>query len=272
MKEVFFTDQKLSALKNVLNQPYRSNYFGLGLCVSGSATLVSNLDEQRVEPNAVIAMPPQVIKQWKNVSDDFNTLTVFFTKAFFTGTFANQNYLEQFGFFDPNSPHVHRLSAGEARRLTALFQNIKTAAAREHPYQHQMLYGYIHVLLFEFQTLYEQLHLRTTYSPNRQQQLAAAFKALANAHFQNERRVQFYAERLFITAKHLTEILKAETGKTASDWLSDLLVLEAKVLLSTPQLQVAQIAEQLHFPDASTFGKFFKKHTGSSPLSYRKNV
>lgn len=272
LNDVFYTDEKLFALKNILNKPYRSNYYGLGLCISGNANLVGNLDNYFVEPSALITMSPQVIKQWKNVSEDFNTLTIFFTKAFFTKIFANQNYLEQFQYFDQNAQHVNLLSADETSIIAALFQKIKTYTTQTHPYQNEILASYINILLFEFRAIYEQSHLKNNYQHTRNQQIVTAFKDLVNRHFQQERSVKFYADKLFITAKYLTEVLKSETGKTASEWINELLILEAKVLLSNPNLQITHITEVLHFPDASTFGKFFKNLSGTSPLQYRKTL
>ena len=272
LKEVFYNDEKLFALRNMLQNPYRSNYYGLGLCISGSATLIGNLDNYVVEPNTIVAMSPQVIKQWKNISEDFKTLTIFFTKAFFTKIVAHQNYLEQFQFFDQNSKHANLFSAAETSPIFDLFQKIKTHIHRSHPYQNEILASYINIVLLEYQTLFERTNFKNNYQQTRSQQLVETFKHLINKHFQQERSVQFYADKLFITAKYLTEILKNETGKTASEWINELLLLEAKVLLLDQSLQITQIAEALHFPDASTFGKFFKNLSGVSPLQYRKTL
>lgn len=272
LKEVFFTDTKLQVLKSILNKPYRSNYYGIGLCVSGSATLIGNLDSYQVEAYTLISMSPQVIKQWKNVTEDFDTLTIFFTKAFFTKIFPKQNYLEQFNFFDQNTKHVNQFSMDETAEIFEIFQKTKIHINQNHPYQHEILASYINILLFEYQTLFEKIHFRNSYQQTRNQQIVKAFKDLANMYFQQERSVQFYADKLFITAKHLTEILKQETGKTASDWLNELLLLEATILLTNSHLHITQIAEELHFPDASTFGKFFKKLSGTSPTEYRKTL
>lgn len=269
-KELFFTDTKLQALESILNKPYRSNYYGLGLCVSGHATLMSNLESWTVEKHSIIAMSPQVIKQWKNVSEDFDTFTIFFTKSFFTRFFLHQNYLDQFSFFEQNTKHVHHFSATETEVIRQLFENIKIHSTQLHPYQNNILASYINILLFEYQALFEQRHFVNSYQQSRNQQVVEHFRELLNKHLYQQRGVKFYADQLFITAKYLTEILKQETGKTASDWINELLILEAKILLSNPQLQITQIAETLHFPDTSTFGKFFKKLSGVSPIQYRK--
>ena len=61
------------------------------------------------------------------------------------------------------------------------------------------------------------------------------------------------------------------TSKSANKWIDDALIVEAKILLKAPQATVQQVADMLHFSDQSTFGKFFKKHMGISPMEYRKS-
>jgi AraC-like DNA-binding protein len=74
---------------------------------------------------------------------------------------------------------------------------------------------------------------------------------------------------LYVTPKHLTETVKEMTGKTAGEWIDDAIILEAKVLLRNSGTGIAQVANLLNFPDQSSFGKFFKKHTGYAPTEFR---
>ena len=90
-------------------------------------------------------------------------------------------------------------------------------------------------------------------------------------HCKEQHVVTFYAEKLFITPQYLSLILKELTGKSANKWIADALIVEAKMLLKAPQATVQQVADILHFSDQSTFGKFFKKHMGISPMEYRKS-
>lgn len=272
IKEVFFSDKQFDTLKEHLNKPYRSNYYGLGLCIFGKARLTANLDTYEVEKNAIISMSPQVIKQWSDISDDFVTLTIFFTKSYLAKYFPNQNYIEQFGFFEQNTKHVNQFSNNETSVIFELLQKIKDFTNQSHIYQNEILVSYINILLFEYQSIFGHQSVKNNFHQTRSQQMADEFKKLVNTHFHRERSVKFYADKLFVTTKHLTEIIKQETGKTSGEWIDELLLLEAKVLLSNPALQISQIAQLLHFPDASTFGKFFKNLSGTSPINYRKDI
>jgi len=82
--------------------------------------------------------------------------------------------------------------------------------------------------------------------------------------------VQHYADELNVSRKYLSEVIKKHSGKTASDWISEMVILEAKVLLQNKKMSINQISDLLHFSDQSVFGRFFKNYEGISPLEYRK--
>ncbi|MDR3268871.1 MAG: helix-turn-helix transcriptional regulator, partial [Tannerella sp.] len=105
---------------------------------------------------------------------------------------------------------------------------------------------------------------------NRKEQLFSRFLELLSVHCKEQHEVTFYAGELCITSEYLSRILKVFSGKTVNKWISAALMTEAKILLRNPGLNIQQIADMLHFADQSTFGKFFKKHSGISPLEYRK--
>ncbi|MNL51107.1 HTH-type transcriptional activator Btr [compost metagenome] len=91
-----------------------------------------------------------------------------------------------------------------------------------------------------------------------------------HSHLRTERKLEFYADKMCISTKYLSKSLKKETGKTGSLLLFEAVVVEAQALLKQNSLEIKQIADILTFPDPSAFGKFFKKHTGYSPATYRK--
>ena len=95
------------------------------------------------------------------------------------------------------------------------------------------------------------------------------FLKLARDNFKKERFMNFYANELGITSKHLSRTIKSQTGFTASEWLDRMVILEAKVLLKSSSMTIQQIAEELNFPSQSFFGKYFKNIVGVSPKEFR---
>ena len=109
-----------------------------------------------------------------------------------------------------------------------------------------------------------------TVAQSRGEQLVDGFLKLVQMHCRQERQLDFYAQELCISAKYLAATVKAVTGKTAGDWIEDYVMLEAKAMLTNTDMTISQISDHLHFPDTSTFGKYFRRHTGLSPKEFKK--
>jgi AraC family transcriptional regulator, transcriptional activator of pobA len=77
---------------------------------------------------------------------------------------------------------------------------------------------------------------------------------------------------LATTPNHLNKLLTAQTGKTAGDFIDDMLVMEAKALLRHSELSISELAYQLAFADPSHFNKFFNGMVQLSPSQYRNAV
>ncbi|MDE6632733.1 MAG: helix-turn-helix domain-containing protein [Muribaculaceae bacterium] len=101
--------------------------------------------------------------------------------------------------------------------------------------------------------------------------LSDRFIKLVKAKFKTERFLEYYAEELGVTTKHLSRTVKAQTGYSAASWIERFLILEAKILLKSTNLTIQQISDNLNFPTQSFFGKYFKKNVGLSPKLYRNS-
>jgi len=104
---------------------------------------------------------------------------------------------------------------------------------------------------------------------NRSQQLYDQFTKLVEMHYLKFRFVQDYADLLFVTAKHLSEVIKRETGETALHLIHSRLFSEAKFLLCRTDMSLKEIANKMGFDTSSHFGRFIKQFSGYSPSDYR---
>lgn len=102
--------------------------------------------------------------------------------------------------------------------------------------------------------------------------LVFRFRKLITNQIQNLHSVKEYADILSVSPNHLNKSIKNATGKTASEIINESLLMEAKALLSLPNLSVSEIAFALGVDDVSYFSRFFKKHSGMSPSDYRKGI
>ena len=96
------------------------------------------------------------------------------------------------------------------------------------------------------------------------------FIKLATTEFRKHRDVAYYANKLCVTPKYLSTIVKDISKNKASRWIEILVVSEAKNLLHYSDMTIQEIAYNLNFPNPSFFGAYFKKYTGMTPGEYRK--
>lgn len=82
--------------------------------------------------------------------------------------------------------------------------------------------------------------------------------------------LQDYADRLHITTKHLNKICRTTRKMSALQVVQAEIILKAKAHLSYFSCNVAEVAYELGFDDPSYFTRLFKKHTGQTPIEYRK--
>ena len=104
---------------------------------------------------------------------------------------------------------------------------------------------------------------------SRQESICSEFIDVLSHNYKEQRDVVFYADRLCITPKYLSQIVKDKIGKTASEVIEGYVIEESKALLISTTMTIQQISDELHFPSQSVFGKYFKRVTGLSPREYR---
>jgi len=105
----------------------------------------------------------------------------------------------------------------------------------------------------------------------RKYRTAARFKQLVAENCKELKQVKEYAALLNITPLYLNEIVKEVTGFSASHRINEEILLEAKRMLSYSRLDVKQIAYELGYEDHAYFSRFFKKHTGMTPVAFRNS-
>lgn len=95
------------------------------------------------------------------------------------------------------------------------------------------------------------------------------FMRMLEENYKTEHSIKFYSDKMSLTPKYLSLMIKKVSGKLATEWIDDYLVLEAKNLIKYSSMSIQEIAYALNFPNQSFFGKYFKRHTGLSPKAYR---
>jgi AraC family transcriptional regulator, transcriptional activator of pobA len=97
------------------------------------------------------------------------------------------------------------------------------------------------------------------------------FLDYAQTNYKQKRGMDFYTDKMCLTPKYLSKVIKEKSGKSVNEWIDDYVILGAKALLKSTNMTIQQISDELNFPSQSFFGKYFKRHADVSPKEYRKN-
>lgn len=101
------------------------------------------------------------------------------------------------------------------------------------------------------------------------EQLTEKFMALVEDNYRTHRDLAFYAERMHLTAKHLSTTIKSVSGKSATEWIEQYVVLDTITQLRSTRRTIKEIGYDLGFESPSLFGKYFRRVVGISPAQYR---
>jgi AraC-like DNA-binding protein len=249
---------------------FRPDFYGLFICINGWMNLKINHQLIQIKPYSIMAISPNIILQREEQSDDCKGRAVFFTKDFLLKNIIDIHQLEAFHFFSGSTEVLVQLKKKEAEPLLQLYklllpQRVKTNL----PYHHEIIRSLFFTFLYEAASVCEKNKMIPHSKYTRNEELNFKFKQLLAQHDKVQHNLKFYADSLFITPKYLIHAIKNACGKTPGELIAEALVADAKLLLKNMNHSVGSVAEELHFSDQAAFSKFFKKHTGLSPSSYR---
>ncbi len=242
-----------------------SHTFYLVMWISqGSGTHTIDFKTYSIRPHQLYFLTPGQVHSWQ-LAADTQGFNLFFEPNFFRTRLGNR--LHQYPFY-----HSHQhLPLLEITQQQTLFKDLFAYAYQEYE-QHQInrsevFLSFVHILLESANRLYDQqLPQTATHYYDRIRQ----FEVLLEGQFIQVRTVSEYAAQMGLTPNHLNHICQTVLGKTASQLLHERLLIEAKrLLIHTPQ-SVKEVGFQLGFDDSSYFVRFFKKHSGCTPIEFRE--
>lgn len=238
-------------------------------CRRGSATVTVDQLRDRVTRDTLLLLLPGSILHLNERTDDFRVRFC----AFSLELFSEAAYRLDPSFFHILHEHaIIRLPDRIIEGVRNWFQMASyTYRDRGNIFRNTIIRNRLQNVLLEAfdktQRFAPDVHSQT--GTTRQADLFQRFVALVHEHCTEQREVAFYADRLCISTRYLSTIIRSVAHLTAKEFIDRSVVLEIKMLLGSTELSVQEIAYRLHFPDQSYLGCFFKKHTGVSPTEFR---
>lgn len=261
-------DLSIKTYNNLLefDRPTKVNNAVIIVCISGNATIKVNLQTYEIEsPSMVTLMPGQIFEPMES-SNNFCAHVITLSKRFIDMINLpgwQQRYLTLY-----NNPitEMEVEQSNAARFFLAILH--RAASNVDNPFRLQVIENLVRV--FYYGGVNGNSPAKDNVSPYKNN-IVERFLELVHTHYREERMISFYANKLCITPKYLSKIVKENTGRSAGEWIENHVVLDARAMLQSSDMTIQQIAVSLNFPNQSFFGKYFKRATGMSPKQYRNN-
>jgi len=253
-----------------IEKPHRHDFYATILFTKGSGTHEIDFQKYDVSAGSLFFMSPGQIHSWE-LSEDIDGYIFFCSQDFYEMHYVNQK-LRSFPFFGSvNFPRKLQLTETELTENNHLF----SALEKEYQLQNVMKDGFILSLMsqifiqatraFSKELGKENSEVNISYFKHYQQ-----FENLIEEHFAKEKSVAFYASLLEISSKHLNRITRTVVQKTATDVITERIILEAKRMLMYLDESLTEIAFRLGFEEYSYFVRVFRKTSGMTPTQFIK--
>ncbi len=125
-------------------------------------------------------------------------------------------------------------------------------------------------LTYRMCSIFSRAHEELDKASNRKMEIFVRLIELVDQYYNTERGVAFYADKLCLSPKYLSTTVKSVCGNTVQEVIFMAITRRCIFLMRNTNKTIQQIADEMHFPNISSFGTFFKKQTGMSPRHYRK--
>ena len=249
---------------------YRLEGCAILFCRDGEAEVMVDQYQGRIGRNALMLLLPGAYLLFMDRSEDFRASYCTFSRDLFSEAAFRLDPV----FFE--SVHRNPISNPPQQIVDGAQIWFQMAAYtyrdRQNLFRNTIIKNRLQNVLLEIYDKMQRFAIRQTRkfeNTTRQMELFHRFAALVYEYCAQEREVAFYADKLCISTRYLSTIVRTVAHTSAKEFIDRAVMLEIRMMLRSTDLSVQEIAYRLKFPDQSYLGRFFKKHAGESPTEYR---
>lgn len=277
-EDFFILDANLGEGFNAMAHPCRFDCYMVIYCLSGHVKINVNLDEYELKSGMLFLNSPGNIIKLNELVNSGETplryICVMMSRNFVNNLMLDVNKIlmqnRSFAMkpsieLDETQKHI----LGE--HLTLMTRVLKDNTQFKLECIRSILSSVFYFLAGVWMEKLEYREIQSESVTSRSRSLVDQFVKLVSEYHTTYRNVGFYAEKLCLTPKYLSRVIRDATGKSAPEWIDAYVILEAKNLLKYSSLAIKEIVYKLNFPNQSVFYKFFKARTGMTPSEYRNS-
>ena len=276
--DFFIADLRYDQSLNGLTHPFRFDGFLAIFCIDGDLKVDINLDSYRMSGNTFLLTTPQSIIRVEDVNkpdiENIHFMVVALSADFISGIRLDFGKLFTESIRVLNNPCIKL--EGEDLEICKKYLSLAEDILKMPHIRKKDALGYlVSSICYVMSNLWEKKIHEADEAVKQQSPRAKMifeqFLQLVSEYHTKERNMAFYAERLCLTPKYLSKLVKNVSGRSAPDWIDSFVILEAKNMLRYSDASIKEIVYNLNFPNQSVFYKFFKANTGMTPSEYRNS-
>lgn len=260
---------------NYLRYPFRIDCYVAAYCVEGSVDCTVNLTEYHLTTGTLLLFTPGNIVRICEpdyIDQNLRLTLICASTSFISGIGINPSKFLIEAMEVLRDPCIH-LTSDETEMLHKYVNLALDITKTNHQFVHDSIGGLVSSVFYQFAGFLanskRQQDMETPVRTTRQRQMLEQFIKLAINDHSREHLASYYADKMCVTPKYLSKIVKQASGRSVPDWLNELLILDAKNMLRHSDMTIKEISAQLNFTSQSFFFRFFKNHTGLTPTQYR---
>ncbi len=270
-----FNEQDLIIIDKVQDLPenvaYSTDHVLVIICTAGKIQV--EYDSQRItvhEGDLFLCVPGSMLADYM-ISPNFNCKLLAIKPSEFMASRDLHTQVINSTLYIKTHPVVH-LSEADSKDVFAYYDIICSCIRQaEHHYKNGEMRSLINAFLLKvFGIMDREMEVSEIESTVRGEQLVEKFVWMVNEDGGRNRLVEYYADRLNITPKYLSTLVRNSLNRTPTEIIQVMTTKEIERRLRYTDDSIKQISIALNFPNTSFFGKYFKQHSGMTPNSYRK--
>lgn len=257
--------------KNLVEAPMQIGFLLIVLCTEGEVTFTLGGREQHMEAGDLFISFGEQIIQEEHADRNFHAKAFLMTRQFAQNCIVGLNMMWPYLLYLMKNP-VLKMDSEKREWLENCYHLIRRRLSQmSGRYTREATVSLVRAFYFEICNLLDaRVQPDQSGVQNRAYAIFDQFIRLLSQHFKQERSVEWYSNEMCLTPKHLSEVVKQVSGKTAGQWITTMVIIEIKNLLKHTTLSIKEIAQDMNFPNQSFLGKYFKNVEGISPSDFRK--